>query len=165
MVELLDVDVVSREDLDASDEPCRTEHVPHPGVVERYLQPPVAPTLELDPVREVEAAIRLHHVREHRQHVAVLAVQLELPFVFEPFDVVVAHASSGTPIGIVSPAAISGGASASSSRSAAIAASTLSHLRPTPLKDIRWIGVGPRRSSVSQWWRVPYPLFDRNSKS
>jgi len=47
-------------------------------------------------VREVEAAFRLDHVREHREDVAVLPLELELALLFEPLDVVVAHHGSAS---------------------------------------------------------------------
>src|SRR5205085_10739157 len=140
VVELLDIDVVSREHLDTRHESRGAEHVPHPGVLERHVEPPVTSPIELHPVGEVEAPVRLDDMGEHREDVAVLAVQLELAFVFVPFDVVVAHVPSGPPAGTPmastsadASSSSSSSCSCSSSCSAAIASSTLSHFRPTPL--------------------------------
>ena len=47
--------------------------------------------VELDVVGEVEAPLGLHDVLEHREHVAVLAVELELDFRLVPLKIFRAH--------------------------------------------------------------------------
>ena len=56
-------------------------------------QPP-SRCVDVHLVGQVEPSLGLDDVGEHREHVAVLAVELELAFLFEPFDVVVAHHDS-----------------------------------------------------------------------
>ena len=67
LVELLDVDVLERQHPDGLDEPGRAVHVPHPGVAHRQLEVHLAvraARLEVDVVRQVEAALGLHDVAE-----------------------------------------------------------------------------------------------------
>src|SRR5205814_140643 len=91
MRELFDVHVASRHHLDARHEPRGTEHVPDPGVAQIDADPTAVEVGDVDRVRQVEASLGLDHEREHREHVAILPVELELAFLFEAFDVVVAH--------------------------------------------------------------------------
>ena len=51
----------------------------------------VALRLDLHIVGEIEAAFGLDDVLEHREHVAVLAVQLEFDLRLVPFEFVAAH--------------------------------------------------------------------------
>src|SRR6266567_6727278 len=95
---------------------------------------------ELDVVRQIETTLGLHHEGEHGKHVAILAVELELAFLFEPIDVVVAH---GHPQLLTA--------------SSASRPSPGSETWPTHAKDNRCTGVGPRRSRTSRWSGVPYP--------
>ena len=67
------------------------EHVPDPGIAELDTDPAAIEVLDLHLVREVETALCLDHEREHREHVAVLAVELELPLLLEALDVVLVH--------------------------------------------------------------------------
>ena len=53
--------------------------------------PVFAAHVEIDLVGEVEAALGLDDVLEHRQHVSVLAVELQLDLGFVPLEILGAH--------------------------------------------------------------------------
>src|SRR5581483_8768573 len=92
--ELLDVDVLERDDPHRGHEPGRAVHIPHPGIAQLDLEVGAAllvASLHLDLVGQIETPLGLDHVAEHGEDGAVLLVQLELDLGFVPFEVFGAH--------------------------------------------------------------------------
>src|SRR5204862_7886262 len=113
-----------------------------------------------DLVRQVEPALGLHHVAEHREDVPVLPPQPELHVVFEPLDVLFAQSmapstSNPDPRG----ASIRPPSSAGSFRPyrATYFAGSLMY-RSIPLNDIRWIGEVRNSAMSARRQAVPSPL-------
>src|SRR5215472_7840946 len=94
--ELLDVDVLKRDDLDVLDEPGGPVHVPHPGVLhgdlEEHLTVVGGADVQLDLVGEVEPALGLDHVGEQAHDVPILPIELELHLGLVFLEIFRAHA-------------------------------------------------------------------------
>src|SRR5262245_32571604 len=96
---LLDVDVLEGHDADVLDETARPVHVPDPRVAQLELDEGAAAGLPhdlRDLVGQVEAALGLDDVREHRDDVLVLLVELELDVGLVALEVLGAHAEHPT---------------------------------------------------------------------
>src|SRR6266480_1899225 len=92
--QFLDVDVLERHDPHVGDEPGGSVHVPDPRVLEVELEVDASLLVlhvHLDGVREIEASFGLDDVREHREDVAILLVELELYLGLVPLEVLGAH--------------------------------------------------------------------------
>src|ERR1051326_9085871 len=94
--ELFDVHVLEGDDTHVLDEPGRAVHVPHPGVLHGDFEVDLAVVrradVELHLVGQVEAPLRLDHVREQTHDVPVLAVELELHLGLVFLEILRAHA-------------------------------------------------------------------------
>src|SRR5207249_5940916 len=84
--QFFDVDVASRHHADGGDESCGPEHVPHPRIRQLDRDPSTFEPLKIHLVGEVEASLGLDHIREHREYVSILPVELEFALLLEPLD-------------------------------------------------------------------------------
>src|ERR1700689_5385750 len=93
--EFLDVDVLEGDHPDILHEPGRPVHVPDPGILHGDLEEDLAVVggadVELDGVGEIEPALGLDHMAEKPDHVAVLAIELELHLGLVLLEVLRAH--------------------------------------------------------------------------
>jgi hypothetical protein len=96
--QLLDVDVLERQDPHARDEPVGAVDVPHPHIAHGELEIEVVLGVvpnDIDLVREIEPALRLDDVLKLTDDVAILAVQRELQLAIEFLESILIH---GRPI-------------------------------------------------------------------
>src|SRR5690606_30471143 len=112
LLQLLDVHVLERHDPYILDKSRWAGHIPHPRVVHLDLEVDLAVDVahvQVDLVREVEAALSLDHVGELPDDVAVLPVELQLHLGLVLFEIFGAHP--------VPPSSIAASASATESMS------------------------------------------------
>src|SRR5690554_4761060 len=96
-VQLFNVHVLESEHAHRLHEAVRTVDVPHPDIVHRQLEVEVVLgvlTHQLDLVRQVEAAFRLHHIAELADDIPVLPEQRKLDLSVVILELVVIHSAS-----------------------------------------------------------------------
>src|SRR5579859_740908 len=143
--EFLDVHVLEGDHPDVLDETRRAVHIPHPCVTHRDLEVHLTVVgtadVQLYFVGEIEPAFGLDHVAEKADHIAVLAIELELHLRLVLLQVLGAHDS-------ILP----------SSSVAFMAGSGWNIRRRTLTNERRCSGHGPYSSSARTCSSVEYPL-------
>src|SRR6478672_11030747 len=108
LVQLLDVDVLERDHPHVLDEPGGPVHVPHPRVGHPDLEVDLAVRVaggDIHGVRQVEAALGLHHIGELGDDVPVLLVEGELHLGLVLLEILGAHGCTPPGFGASSPGA------------------------------------------------------------
>src|SRR5258708_2597056 len=93
--QFLNVDVLEGDYPNVLHEPRRAVHIPHPGVLHGDLEEHLAVVrgvhIELNLIGEVEPALGLDHMTEQPDHIAVLAVELQLHLCLVLLEILRAH--------------------------------------------------------------------------
>src|SRR5437868_6111376 len=148
--QLFHVDILKGDNADIFNKTGWAVHVPDPGVLHLHVEEDVAvlrrPYLEVHRVRQVEPSLRLHHVGEQPDDIAVLAVKLQLHLGFILLEILCAHRV--LPVAPVPLSASLGNADPPP---------IVAHLS-TVTNEKRWCAHGPWSASARRCRGVTYPL-------